>query len=56
MKILTKTTTVRLPTITHLQLTEIANQTRRHPSALMRDAIYDYVLNYQVAGKSEVRG
>jgi predicted transcriptional regulator len=43
MKILTRTTTIRLQPNIYEQVIKVAHEKRQHPTALMRQAIIEYV-------------
>ena len=43
MKILTKTTTVRLPKPTHEEVIRLSTDLQRHPSSIMREAIIKHL-------------
>jgi predicted transcriptional regulator len=53
MQILTKTTSVRLPSVTHIQLHEIAAKIQKHPSTIMREAIMEFVSTYRKSKTSD---
>ena len=47
MKILTKTTTVRLPNTVHDELIELSKLTNKHPSQIIRESVFQFVRYYR---------
>ena len=47
MRVLTRTTSIRLPGVTHQELMQIADRVRVPPSQLMRSAICQLINDYR---------